>query len=93
MAERGSKTDSTCFGRGSVIKVSRNANLHCKSKEKDLEYIKEKVWKKIQGWREKMLSKAGKEILIKVAIPVYTMACFDITKSLCEELSSMIGRY
>lgn len=43
-----------------------------------------------------MLSKAGKEILIKAvaqAIPVYTMACFDITKSLCDDLSSMIGRY
>ena len=67
-----------------------------KSKTKTFEYIKEKVWKKIQGWKEKMLSKAGKEILIKAvahAIPVYTMACFDITKSLCDDLSSMIGRY
>lgn len=47
-----------------------------KSKSKTFQYIKEKVWGKIQGWKEKLLSKAGKEILIKAAaqaIPVYTM--------------------
>ena len=67
-----------------------------KSKTKTFEYIKERVCKKIQGWKEKLLSKASKEILIKVvvqAIPVYTMACFDIPKSICDDLSSMIGCY
>lgn len=54
------------------------------------------MWKKIQGWKEKLLSKGGKEILIKAvaqAIPVYSMACYDLTKSLCDELSSMINKY
>uniref|UniRef100_A0A0A8ZPW8 Reverse transcriptase zinc-binding domain-containing protein n=1 Tax=Arundo donax TaxID=35708 RepID=A0A0A8ZPW8_ARUDO len=27
------------------------------------------------------------------AIPTYAMSCFDLTKCLCEEISSMIGRY
>ena len=43
-----------------------------------------------------MLSKAGKEILIKAcatAIPTYAMTCFDITKNPCDEISSMIGRF
>jgi hypothetical protein len=42
------------------------------------------------------LSKAGKEILIKSiaqAIPTYAMSCFDLTKSLCEDISAMICRY
>ena len=67
-----------------------------KAKSKAFQYIKEKVWNKIQGWKERLLSKAGKEILIKAAaqaIPIYTMACFDLTKSLCYELSSMISKF
>jgi hypothetical protein len=66
------------------------------SKKKEFEYIKEKIWRRIQGWKEKLLSKAGKEILIKAvaqAIPVYAMACFDLTKSLCDEISSMIAQF
>ena len=45
---------------------------------------------------EKLLSKYGKEILIKVvaqSIPTYTMSCFDLTKGLCDELNMIIGRY
>jgi hypothetical protein len=43
-----------------------------------------------------MLSKAGKDILIKVcaqAIPTFAMSCFDLTKTLCEEISMMICRF
>lgn len=60
------------------------------------EYVKRKVWSRIQGWQEKLLSKAGKEIMIKAvaqAIPTYPMSCFDLTKGLCEEISAMIGQY
>jgi hypothetical protein len=66
------------------------------SKKKEFEYIKKKIWRRIQGWKEKLLSKAGKEILIKAiaqAIPSYAMSCFDLTKALCEEISAMICRY
>jgi hypothetical protein len=67
-----------------------------KSKKKTFKYLKRRIWSRIQGWQEKLLSKAGKEILIKVvaqSIPTYAMSCFDLTKGLCDELSSMISRY
>lgn len=48
------------------------------------------------GWKEKMLSKAGKEILIKalaLAILTYTMSCFKMSDSLCDELTCMIRNF
>lgn len=66
------------------------------SRKQMFEYIKQKVWGRIQGWQEKLLSKAGKETMIKAvaqAIPTYAMSCFDLTKGLCEDISSIIGRH
>jgi hypothetical protein len=67
-----------------------------RSRTKTFAYLKDKVWKRIQGWKERMLSKVGKDILIKAcaqAIPTYAMSCFDLTKTLCEQMSSMICRF
>lgn len=58
--------------------------------------IKEKLGKKLVGWKEKLLSKAGKEILIKAVAQViltYTRSCFKIPDSLCEELTRMIRNF
>ena len=59
-------------------------------------YLKERIWKRIQGWKERMLSRAGKEIMIKAvaqAIPTFAMGCFDLTKNMCDQISTMIGRF
>jgi hypothetical protein len=66
------------------------------SRMKVFSYLKERIWKRIQGWKENMLSKAGKEVLIKAvaqAIPTFAMGCFDLTKELCDQISTMIGKY
>ena len=42
-------------------------------------YVKDRFWKKLQGWKGMMLPRAGKEVLIKAvipAIPTYTMGVF-----------------
>jgi len=59
-------------------------------------YLKQRIWKRMQGWNEKFLSWAGKEILINAvaqAIPTFAMGCFDLSKSLCDQISAMICRF
>ena len=66
------------------------------SKNGAFKYRKDRLWAKIQGWMEKVLSAAGKEVLIKSiaqAIPVYSMACFKLPRGLCESLTSMIKAF
>jgi len=65
------------------------------SKMKTFAYLKDRIWKRMQGWDEKFLSWAGKEILIKAvaqAIPTFAMGCFDLSKSLCDQIGAMICR-
>ncbi|KAL8094027.1 hypothetical protein AgCh_035785 [Apium graveolens] len=67
-----------------------------KSKKAVFNYLKDRVWSKIEGWNEKLLSKAGKAIMIKSvaqAIPSYCMSCFLIPKTLCEEIQRMLNNF
>lgn len=50
------------------------------SKEEAFVYLNEKISKHTQGWREKTLLVAGREVLIKAftqAISSYVMSCFE----------------
>ena len=67
-----------------------------RNKKNTFNFIKDKFRKKLAGWKEKLLSKAGKEVLIKVvaqAIPTYTMSVFKLPDSLCEDLTNMIRNF
>ncbi|KAJ9135548.1 hypothetical protein P3X46_032719 [Hevea brasiliensis] len=51
-----------------------------RSKKVAFALIKERIQRKIAGWKEKNLSQGGKEVLIKTvtqAIPVYAMSCLN----------------
>ena len=57
--------------------------------------IKERVWHKLKGWKENLLSQVGREVLIKAvaqAIPAYSMSCFRLPIKLCQDLEAMIRR-
>jgi hypothetical protein len=61
-----------------------------RSKNGAFGYIKERIWKRVQGWMEKFLSGGGKEILIKSvlqAIPTYSMALFKLPRGLCDHIT------
>ena len=52
--------------------------------------------KRVMGWKEKIISKAGREILIKMiaqAIPTYTMSMFKLPKTLCDSINSTLAKY
>ena len=66
------------------------------AKKRSFIYIKERVWKKLKGWKEKLLSVAGREFLIKAiiqAIPTYTMSYFKLPKWLIKELEVLIRKF
>ncbi|KAL9671576.1 hypothetical protein QQ045_009146 [Rhodiola kirilowii] len=55
--------------------------------------LEEKCWTRLHGWKEKCLSWAGKEILIKSilqAVPVFIMSCFKLHVALCKRLVSIV---
>ncbi|KAL0013372.1 hypothetical protein SO802_000441 [Lithocarpus litseifolius] len=50
----------------------------------------------MQGWKEKLLSQAGKEVMIKAviqSIPVYSMNAFKLPVSLCKDIEAMIRKF
>ncbi|KAK2419793.1 hypothetical protein QL285_030613 [Trifolium repens] len=67
-----------------------------RSKQQVFNYLTDKVWKKLKGWKEKHLSFAGRGVLIKAVIqviPTYIMSCFRLPKSFCKQLESMACRF
>ncbi|XP_058774618.1 uncharacterized protein LOC131648901 [Vicia villosa] len=66
------------------------------SKKEVFRLVVERVWKKMKGWKEKFLSRAGKEVLIKVvaqAIPNYIMSCYRLPESCCKEIEAMLANF
>ena len=67
-----------------------------RNKKASLNYIKDRVWGKLQGWKEKLLSQVGKEVLLKAvvqAIPTFAMSCFCLLVGLCEDIEMLIWKF
>ena len=44
------------------------SSLVGRNKKESFTHIKQQIWKKLQGWESKLLSQAGREILIKLLL-------------------------
>lgn len=59
-------------------------------------FLKDKVWQKLNSWKRRCLSRAGKEILLRTvlqALPNYVMSMFLIPKTLCHDLQQMMNMF
>ncbi|XP_065619131.1 uncharacterized protein LOC136063137 [Quercus suber] len=67
-----------------------------RNKRVSFDKLKQRVWKRLQGWEGKLLSQAGREVLIKSviqAIPTYTMSYFKLPITLCQEIETLIRKF
>lgn len=67
-----------------------------RSKKQVFNFPKERIWQRVQNWCSKLLSKAGKTVLIRnvaQSLPAFSMSCFLIPKMLCQEMERIINNY
>ncbi|XP_048489793.1 uncharacterized mitochondrial protein AtMg00310-like [Beta vulgaris subsp. vulgaris] len=67
-----------------------------RSKKAVFDSLLDRIWKKLQGWKEKLLSRAGKEILLKKviqAISTYLMGVYKIPHSVIQKIHSAMTRF
>ncbi|XP_061999558.1 uncharacterized protein LOC133716939 [Rosa rugosa] len=60
-----------------------------RNKTSTFQYIQERLDQKLKTWQGRLLSGAGKDILIRVvaqSLPTYAMSCFQLTKIFCDDL-------
>ncbi|XP_039165786.1 uncharacterized protein LOC120292010 [Eucalyptus grandis] len=66
------------------------------SKKELFAWILARVNAKLAGWKEKLLTKAGKEVLIKSvvqSIPTYAMSIFKLPVSICRAIEQRIASF
>ncbi|XP_048499407.1 putative ribonuclease H protein At1g65750 isoform X2 [Beta vulgaris subsp. vulgaris] len=67
-----------------------------RSKKAVFDSLMDRIWKKLQGWKEKLLSRAGKEVLLKSviqAIPTYLMGVYKLPISVIQKIHSAMARF
>ena len=67
-----------------------------REKYQSFSYLKDRVWKKLQGWKDKLLSRSEKEVLIKAvaqSIPTSIMGVFLLPTKLCDELNALCAKF
>ncbi|XP_010451528.1 PREDICTED: uncharacterized protein LOC104733662 [Camelina sativa] len=80
-------------GMGSYLDIPENLQG---SKMKVFGYVKDRLDDRVNGWNAKLLSKGGKEIMIKsvaLALPTHVMSCYKLPQELTSKLTSAISTF
>ncbi|KAJ9128721.1 hypothetical protein P3X46_034547, partial [Hevea brasiliensis] len=67
-----------------------------RNKQEVFQFVKDKFWRRINSWKNKALSRAGKEILVKTvlqSLPNYVMNLFLLPKGICDDLQQIMARF
>jgi len=59
-------------------------------------HLIDRITKRINGWKERLLSMSGKEILIKSiaqAVPTYAIMLFKIPKTICNRMTNATSHF
>lgn len=67
-----------------------------RSKNQVFGFIEDRVNHRLKEWKEKLLTNAGKEVLLKSvvqAIPAYAMSCCRLPKTLCMKICKEMGNF
>jgi hypothetical protein len=66
-----------------------------RSRNREFQNIKERVNKRVNDWKAKFLSHAGKEVLLKAIIQVISlsMSIFLLPKTLCSDLNGIMQKF
>lgn len=66
------------------------------SKVSILSYLRERLQQKVSSWQNNFLSPGGKEVMLKavaMALPTYTMACFKLPSTVCQQIASVMAEF
>ncbi|KAL0378890.1 UNVERIFIED_CONTAM: putative mitochondrial protein [Sesamum radiatum] len=58
--------------------------------------IKDQIWSRVQGWNAKLLSQAGRGVLIKSvlqSIPTYVISCFRLPDYFLRDIEAMLADF
>ncbi|KAL0406227.1 UNVERIFIED_CONTAM: putative mitochondrial protein [Sesamum latifolium] len=67
-----------------------------RSRSELFQSVKDRIWARIDGWNSKLLSQAGRAVLVKSvlqSIPTYLMSCFRMPDYVLEEVERISAKF
>ncbi|XP_019085377.1 PREDICTED: uncharacterized protein LOC104714891 [Camelina sativa] len=84
---------SNLGGMGSYLGIHESLGG---SKTKNFSYVRDRLQNRTTGWTAKLLSKGGKEVMIKsvaTAVPTFVMSCYRLPKTITSKLTSAVAKF